>query len=112
MRLLWCAVAASAVLVAPAAARAADFPPPIDPQVVQDQDDMTWDDYKPVPGTNWNDPSLVPSVRQLKIAVVAVDFSDQPFVITQPKHSDPFGNPQIDPIARDDVPEHYATFFG
>jgi M6 family metalloprotease-like protein len=112
MRLLWCTAAAFALLAAPAAARAAEFPPPIDPQVVQDQDDMTWDDYKAVPGTHWNDPSLVPSVRQLKIAVVAVDFSDQPFVITQPKHSDPFGNPQIDPVARDDVPEHYASFLG
>ena len=32
--------------------------PPIDPQRVQDQDDMTWADYKPIPGTNWADPSL------------------------------------------------------
>ena len=23
---------------------------PIDPQVVQDQDDMTWDDDRPIPG--------------------------------------------------------------
>src|SRR5262245_16032247 len=110
MRVLLGALVASAVMAAPATA--AEFPPPIDPQVVQDQDDMTWADYKPVPGKNWNDPSLVPSVRQLKIAVVAVDFADQPFVISQPKHSDPFGNPQIDPVARDDVPEHYATFLG
>ena len=29
------------------------FPAPIDPQRVQDQDDMTWADYKPIPGTNW-----------------------------------------------------------
>jgi M6 family metalloprotease-like protein len=110
MRVLLGVLAAFAMLAAPAAA--ADFPPPIDPQVVQDQDDMTWDDYKPVPGTDWNNPDLVPSERQLKIAVVAVDFEDQPFVITQPKHSDPFGNPQIDPIAREDVPEHYAEFLG
>jgi M6 family metalloprotease-like protein len=103
---------AGAVLAWPGGAWGADFPPPIDKQVVQDQDDMTWDDYKPVPGRNWNDPSLVPSVRNLRIAVVAVDFSDQPFVITQPKHSDPFGNPQIDPIAREDVPEFYADFYG
>ena len=33
------------------------FPPAIDPQRVQDQDDMTWADYKPIPGTNWGDRS-------------------------------------------------------
>lgn len=102
-----------ATLAAPTAASAAvDFPPPLDKQVVQDQYDMTWNDYKPVPGRNWADTSLVPSVRNLRIAVVAIDFSDQPFVITQPKGSDPFGNPQIDGIPRADVPKFYADFFG
>ncbi|WP_157592119.1 peptidase M6 [Solirubrobacter soli] len=105
-------VLAGAVLALPAGASAADFPPPIDKQVVTDQDDMTWADYRAVPGTNWADPTLVPSVRKLKIAVVAVDFSDQPFVITQPKGSDPFGNPQIDPIPREQVPKFYADFNG
>ena len=56
---------------------------PIDPQFVQDQDDMTWQDYKPIPGKNWADPSLVPE-RKFRMALVAVDFPDQPFVITQP----------------------------
>ncbi len=28
---------------------ASDLPAPIDPQVVQDQDDMKWEDYKPIP---------------------------------------------------------------
>ena len=32
-------------------------------------------------------------------------------MITQPKKSDPFGNPQIDPIPRDDVPKFYADFY-
>ena len=105
-------VLAGAMLALPAGAWAQDFPPPIDKQVVQDQDDMTWDDYKPIPGKNWADPSLVPSERQLKVAVVAVDFEDQPFVITQPKHSDPFGNPQIDPIPRSQVAQFYADFDG
>ena len=113
MRLGLGVVLAGAVLALPASAWAADdFPPPIDKQVVQDQEDMTWDDYRPVPGKNWADPSLVPSERQLKIAVVAVDFADQPFVITQPKHSDPFGNPQVDPVPRAEVPSFYAEFYG
>jgi len=84
--------------------------PPMDPQVVQDQDDMTWDDYVPIPGRNWADPSLEPE-RGFKLAVVAIDFPDQPFVITLPKGSDPFGNPQIDPVAREDVPRFYADFW-
>ncbi|HTY61414.1 MAG TPA: peptidase M6 [Acidobacteriota bacterium] len=85
-------------------------PGPIDPQKCQDQQDMTWDDYHPIPGANWADPSLVPS-RQLRIALVAVDFPDQPFVITLPRGSDPFGNPQIDPIPRAEVPQFYADFY-
>ena len=71
---------------------------------------MTWDDYRPIPGMEWADPSLTPE-RGFKLAVVAIDFEDQPFVITLPKGSDPFGNPQIDPIARDEVPQFYADFF-
>jgi M6 family metalloprotease-like protein len=82
----------------------------LDPQVVQDQDDMTWDDYRPIPGHDWADRSLVPD-REFRIALVAIDFEDQPFVITQPRGSDPFGNPQIDPIDREDVPQFYADFF-
>ena len=85
-------------------------PKPIDSQIVQDQDDMTWDDYKPIPGINWADPALVPE-RKFRMALVAVDFADQPFVITQPKHSDLFGNPQIDPVRREDVPRFYSDFW-
>ncbi len=83
---------------------------PIDPQRVQDQDAMTWADYRPIPGRNWADPSLKPR-RGFKLAVVGIDFSDQPFVITLPKGSDPFGNPQVDPVARDKVPQFYADFW-
>ncbi len=85
-------------------------PKPIDPQVVQDQDDMTWDDYHPIPGKNWADPSLVPE-RKFRMALVAIDFPDQPFVITQAEKSDLFGNPQIPPVKREDVPEFYSGFW-
>jgi M6 family metalloprotease-like protein len=87
-----------------------DPPEPIDPQLVQDQDDMTWDDYRPIPGIDWADPSLTPE-RAFRIALVAIDFPDQPFVITLPRGSDPFGNPQIEPVSRDDVPRFYADFW-
>lgn len=84
--------------------------PPIDPQSVQDQDDMTWSDYKPIPGKNWADQALKVG-KQMRIALIAIDFVDQPFVVTLPKHSDLFGNPQIDPIAREKVPQFYADFY-
>ncbi|MCG6187844.1 metallopeptidase domain-containing protein [Maribellus maritimus] len=83
---------------------------PLDPQMVQDQDDMTWDDYKPIPEISWADPSIKPK-RGFKMALIAVDFPDQPFVITQPKGSDLFGNPQIDPIKRENVAQFYRDFF-
>jgi len=51
---------------------------PMDLQVVQDQDEMTWNDYRPIPGKNWADPALKPG-REFRMALVAVDFSDQPF---------------------------------
>jgi len=85
-------------------------PEPIDPQIVQDQDDMTWQDYHPIPGKNWADPSLLPD-RKFRMALVAVDFPDQPFVITQPKKSELFGNPQIEAVNREDVPRFYADFW-
>ncbi len=87
-----------------------EFLAPIDPQQVQDQELMTWDDYCPIPGHNWADSSLEPE-RGFRLAVVAIDFPDQPFVITLPEGSDPFGNPQIEPIARENVPQFYADFF-
>lgn len=83
---------------------------PIDPQLVQDQDNMTWEDYHLIPGKNWADPSQVPA-RKFRMALVAVDFPDQPFVITQPKKSDLFGNPQIDPVKSEDVPRFYSDFW-
>ena len=58
-------------------------PAPIDPQQVQDQDEMTWQDYRPIPDKNWADRSLKPQ-RGFRIALVAIDFSDQPFVMTRP----------------------------
>ena len=86
-------------------------PPPIDPQQVQDQDDMTWADYRPIPATTWAD-NTRPGTRSLRVALVAIDFEDQPFVITRPKHSDPFGNPQVDPVPREEVAKFYAAFWG
>src|SRR3954471_3432510 len=99
----------AAALALPAAASAAV--PPLDPQQVEDQQSMTFDDYKPIPGVDWATNGAVPTTKKVTISLVAFDFDDQPFVITQPKKSDPFGNPQIDPVARADVPKFYADFY-
>ena len=52
-------------------AAATPWPAPLDPQVVRDQDDMTWADYKPIPGVNWAvRHARPPSERTIKIAMV------------------------------------------
>jgi M6 family metalloprotease-like protein len=109
----------ASLLIASAAFAATTFaaqeppaaPGALDPQRVQDQQDMTWADYRPIPGTTWADPARQ-GERNLRVALVAIDFPDQPFVITLPKTSDLFGNPQMDPIRRDQVPGFYAAFWG
>jgi len=94
------------------AAPPAGWPPPaIDPQIVRDQDDMTWDDYRPIPGTTWNDPARVATVKTIKLAIVCADFPDQPFVMTLPKHSDLYGNPQVDPVTREQIAQYYLDFW-
>jgi len=84
---------------------------PVDPQQVEDQEDMTWADYHPIPGINWADPNRRATFKTMRIALLAADFDDQPFVMTLPKHSDLFGNPQIDPIQRAAAARFYADFW-
>lgn len=87
------------------------WPPPIDPQVVRDQYDMTWDDYVPIPGTTWNDPTRVASVKTIRLAILAADFPDQPFLMTLPKQSDKYGNPRADPIKREEIVKYTQDFY-
>ncbi len=47
----------------------AQTPPPIDPQNPGWQPDMTWDDYTAVPGPDYTDPSIQPSVRKFRVAL-------------------------------------------
>src|SRR3982751_3501468 len=89
----------------------AAWPTPVDPQTVRDQYDMTWDDYAPIPGTTWNDPSRVGSVKTIRLAILAADFPDQPFVMTLPKQSDKYGNPLVDPIKREDIVQYTQDFY-
>jgi M6 family metalloprotease-like protein len=88
------------------------FGTPIDPQNWENPDHMTWSDYKKPPGTNWSDPAKKGSTRTFKGALVLVDYPNQPFVVTQPKGSTPFGNPSAEAngVPRDQVAEFYKNF--
>ena len=82
---------------------------PVDPQNWVNPDDMTWDDFEPVPGTDWADPSIEPTKKKFQAAIVLVDYADQDFAITQPEGSTPFGMPtdEAHDIPRAEVPEFY-----
>ncbi|KAI1817673.1 M6 metalloprotease [Poronia punctata] len=84
----------------------------LDPQEIVLPDNMTWADYVKVPGTSWSDPSRKGSERNFNIALVVVDYPDEPFVITLDPGSTPFGNPLdvVSPITRDEVPAFYRDF--
>ncbi|UOE44936.1 hypothetical protein [Agromyces larvae] len=113
-------VAASGVLAAAAAsttaAAAPAAPPPIDPAVLDpidpqnwvNMDDMTWDDYVPVPGTDWAD-DTEGSTRQFNGAIVLLDFENQPFLVTEEEGAHPFGDPSsiANGLDREDVPQFY-----
>jgi M6 family metalloprotease-like protein len=87
------------------------WPAPIDPQVIRDQDDMTWDDYTPIPGVDWARRDSRGSVKTLQLAIATADFPDQPFVMTLPKKSDMYGNPQVDPVKREDINKFVYDFY-
>ncbi|MFB9906035.1 M6 family metalloprotease domain-containing protein [Allokutzneria oryzae] len=84
----------------------------IDPMNWENPQDMTWSDYRKVPGTNWADPAGKPSKRMFKGALVLADYPDQDFVVTKPPRSDVFGNPSqlANNIPRAQVAKFYQEF--
>lgn len=91
---------------------AGDPPPPmepIDPQVVTQAADQTWEDYQPIPGSPYADPTIEPSIERFNVALILTDFPDTPFVITQPQGSTVFGNPG--PLAHDLPREAVPAFY-
>ncbi|MFY1636363.1 M6 family metalloprotease domain-containing protein [Solwaraspora sp. WMMB335] len=84
----------------------------LDPQYWQNPDTMTWDDWVAVPGRNWADPTVTGSARNFDIALVTLDYPDQPFAVTQRARSTVFGNPQAvaSNIPREQVAEFYTDF--
>ncbi|MFQ6195967.1 M6 family metalloprotease domain-containing protein [Streptomyces sp. NPDC000405] len=108
-------------VVAPGAARATPdattrartpLVQPIDPQHWRNPDDMTWAEYRAVPGTHWADPGVKPTRRTFKGALVLLDYPDEEFAVTRPAGSDVFGNPQPTAagIPREQVPRFYQDF--
>src|SRR5262245_14611901 len=105
------ALAASAV-VATESASAAGPPAPIDPQNWSFQDNLTWSDYKPIPGPDYSDPSIAPTVRKWRVALILADYPDRPFTVTLPAGGTVFGTPtaMAHSIPREQVPQFYADF--
>jgi M6 family metalloprotease-like protein len=106
-------LAAVLAFSAPAVASAADgAPAPVDPQNWSWQDELTWNDYKALPGTDYSDPSVQPSVKKWKVALVAADFQDKTFTVSQPVGGTAFGTPTTagHDIPREQVPEFYKNW--
>src|SRR4051794_10735150 len=88
-----------AVLACVPAGAAADLPglaktpAPSDPQSWVLPADMTWSDYRPIPGFDWADPKNQPP-KKLRAALILGDYSDRSFLVNQPEGSDPIANPR------------------
>lgn len=85
---------------------------PIDPQNWRNPDDMTWAEYRSVPGTDWANPDLKPTKRTFKGALVLLDYPDEEFSVSKPAGAARFGNPQpsASGIPRAQVPKFYENF--
>lgn len=81
----------------------------LDAQNWVNPDNMTWADFVSPPGTNWSDPAQTGSERNFNIALVTIDYSDRPFVVTQAAESTIYGNPLplVSGLSRDEVPAYY-----
>jgi M6 family metalloprotease-like protein len=104
-------LAAMLALGTPAVATAGP-PAAVDPQNWTFQDNFTWNDYHPLPGKDYSDPSIVPSIKKWKVALVLTDFPDKTFFVSQPAGSTIYGTPTIEAhdIPRADVPAFYRDF--
>ena len=112
MKVLYAAgVAAFLAFSAPALAADA-APAPLDPQNWSWQDELTWNDYKKLPGPDYSDPSIQPTVKKWKVALVVTDFPGTPLAITQPENGTVFGTPtaQAHDVPRAQAAQWYADF--
>lgn len=72
----------------------------------------TWDDYTPIPGPNYADPAVRPTVERWKVALVLTDFPDRDFIVSQSESSTLWGTPTLEAhgVPRAEVPQFYADF--
>jgi M6 family metalloprotease-like protein len=122
-RLSRAVVALVVTLLAAAAATSAGAAPghhqnpllkPIDEQNWVDQAELTWADYRQTRPDSWNDTTGSDgSQNQYRTAVILLEFTDQPLLITQPAGSHPFGNPQPGwtPVDPDAVRQWYYNYY-
>lgn len=91
------------------------MPAPVDPESWTLPEWMTWDDYRPIPGVNWNDPERQPP-KKLRAALILADYPDREFIVSRPEGSEVIGldgqhNPiGIGSIPREQVGDFYADF--
>ncbi|MGG1677029.1 M6 family metalloprotease domain-containing protein [Neobacillus sp. NRS-1170] len=87
-----------------------DFPEPIDSQSWVLPRDMSWSDYRPVPGIDWNTADIQPE-RVIKGALIIVDFPDRDFILSQPEGSEIAGNPiSTGKVPRDQLGKWWEDF--
>src|SRR4051794_17282422 len=107
------AAACSAAAAFGVATTAAAAPPaPLDPQNWSFQDNLTWSDYKKLPGPDYSDPALQPTVKKWKVALVLAASPARDFILSPPAGSTIWGTPTTTAsnVARADVPRFYADF--
>ncbi len=91
------------------------MPPPVEVESWVLPEWMSPEDYRPIPGVNWNDASRQP-LKKLRAALVLADFPDREFVVTLPEGGDTLGlnglhNPiGVGGIPRESVGDFYADF--
>ena len=111
---LTCSLAASASAEIPPDVADNPLLQPLDEQNWVDQAELTWDDYTQIRPDGWNAASSsTGSQSQYKTAVILLQFQDQPFLITQPGGTHPFGNPQPgwQPVAPEEVADWYYDYY-
>ncbi len=86
------------------------FPKKLDRQTWVLPEDMTWGDYRAIPGVDWNAEGVQPP-KKFRAALILGDFQDRKFVMTTPKGSDEAGNPRgVGGIAQDEIGDWYKRF--
>lgn len=88
-----------------------DAPPaPVDPQTWVLPEQMTWSDYKRIPGFDWTDPAIQPK-RKFRAALILGDFKDRTFIMEDAPGSDAAGNPQgVGNVPRVHLADFYKDF--